>query len=283
MRRLALPALLLLLLSLFACPWRSPGELVEDADVEVIVTGLIAGDRVVLELDDEETELVIDEQTGDQVRFYDTLGPGEHEAELELERGDERRCESVTFSTAAGELRTLALDAAQLEPCDEEGEDPEEDDPPEEPPPADAGPDAVRTLERLREVERDDTCSPEPCELETRVESDGSVEVRDEDDELEGQLEDDAWQALAALALSPAADALFAGDDAACPLASPPAGVTVELERRVQEGDDEDTRVTERLDITGCEGIAAELRTALAMARELAEPGVDEEMEDAGP
>lgn len=279
LNRLAAALPLTVLLLALACPWAGVDDLTGDTNVEILVTGLLPGDIVELDLDDRTTRLAVAQGAGDRITFYELLMAGEHEAHLLLSRGNDDLCDELEFTTTADERRSLAIDVALFSPCDDDDED-ERDAGPES---SDDGGDPQRAMERIREVVRDDGCAPDPCEQETRVEDDGFVEVRTDDGDLEGQLSAADLSALSALVLSPAAEMLFQGDDPTCPLATPPAAPTVELERRVQLGEVEDTRVTERLDVTGCTGIAADIRAALAAARAQAAEMSDEEPDDAGP
>jgi hypothetical protein len=288
MRAGLLPTALTLLV-VSACPWRGVGDLIDDATVEVVVTGLLPGDELALTIDDDTTRLVADDARAGRLSLFETLPPGEHEGLLELVRGDERRCHELEFTTRAGERTSVAVDTGTFEPCDdddEDDEDEEEDAGPEDDA-EDAGPEEdagvlAPVLDRLRETDRDETCTPEPCEVETRIEE-GRVDVNDADGEREGELPAALWLDIQTLALSTQANALFAGDDPACPVSSPPADLSVELERRVETAEDESTRVTERLDVVGCDGVAAQLRALIADARTYATEVSTEDPDDAGP
>jgi hypothetical protein len=272
MRR-ALPALLVVALALpSACLWRGVDDLTDESNTELIVTGLEAGDRLAVELGEERVEQTVAETDGDRISIFGSLPPGEHSATVEHERAGERACGELEFDVEQGAEATLSVDVRSLEECDEDDEDP-----PDEPEP-DAGPgdDPPSVILDGRFVHLEETSSESGCtdsceETTVRVDDEGDVRVEGPE-AFEGSLPAAELVALAALAVSPEADALFAGDDPDCPLASPPPDEDpVELERRVRDTETGDES-TERVDATGCEGFAERLRERLELAASLVAP-----------
>lgn len=285
--------LLLTMLALAACPWRGVDDLVDDADLVVVLTGVVAGDAVVLEVGGRRTRASVRPGSAGELRLFVELDAGTHRAELRHERGDEVRCASFEVQPASGDVATYALDARLMERCEDDddeeqddggaadgdepdaadaGEDDEEQDADagDDDDDRDAGPPETRFV-WLSEVAPADGCSGNCDDEHTEIEADGSVSYDPADgEELEGTLSPAELAVVVQDSLSSAADALFAGGDPGCPVGQP-SDETVELERRLLllEGGDE-TYLTERVDVSDCDGIALTLRQHLATARERA-------------
>lgn len=321
MRRLFLS---LFALALMGCPWRGVEDLIGDAAVVIVVTGVRPGDSVALDVGGRLSRVTVTE--GEALSLYLDVPAGDHRVALRHERRAEASCVSFDVHAVAGASTTYGTDVRLLSPCgpggeadagpDPEGDggEPEDDDGGEGEGERDGGePDdneddggeqevdagdaddeldggdadgsdvddededggllpSSTQLSRLREVSVAEGCT-DSCEPEqTDIEGDGSAYYVDADGQsFEAALSPPDLAAVVSAALSTAADLLFAGDDPECPLAQPPAADTVQLERRVRlvEGGEE-IHLTERVDVTGCGGIAASLREHLAEARDLA-------------
>lgn len=262
-----------LLLALTGCVFGTSSSLVDEAGAEVWVVGLVGDERVTLELED--LSRAADADGRDTLTFYLALAPGPHEGTVRID-GDASRCAALVLDVDEGGADVAAVDARTAPlcaPAPDAGPDdagPPDAGPPEEDAgPGDAGP-AQRALELFVETEVVVLpCLNDDCDIVTIIESSGVVEV----EELalapaSGTVSPADLDAFAAAALSPDADALFAGLDPSCPQGGALDGI-VTL-RRVWRGPD-DTLRDETVDVSTCAtGEAAALRARVALLRTLA-------------
>ena len=92
-----------------------PEQLLQDADVVIVVTGCEPGDRLTLATDDDGYRIVAGKD--DVVEFFLELGPGEHTLALEVRRGPERLCEDLLLEVGTQTPLTTSVRADELPTC----------------------------------------------------------------------------------------------------------------------------------------------------------------------
>lgn len=244
------------------CLLPGPETLVERTSAEVIVTGVRSGDRLRLEIEDQVKETLV--ETGQPVHLFLELPPGSHEGDLVVERRRQRLCATVSVEVAdEAERAVSSVDVRDAERCEPQdagtGDGGAED----------AGADDVRFV-YLREEELLVDCQGSGCvAVRVTVDNDGRLGASDgSNGEREASVPEAELAALVEAATAPEADALFAGEDPACAEPRPdPAGL-VFLERRTRRASGMGATITERVDVSGCVGVALELRLRLRLLRD---------------
>lgn len=327
--------LVLACLFVAGCPWRGVDDVVEDANLEIVVSGVQAGDQLRLAVAGAASRLILDEDHGQSVRLFARVPPGAQEASLWHGRGSERRCLVLPVQGGGG-LVSWSVDVRLMPPCEPlpsdggpsssdggdraasdagdpghgddggaDGGDDDDDDGGDDDDDGgdggddgeieqdaghgegldagaeaeeDGGPDSGSELDddgdeatgsfvRLREVVHQLSCISE-CEEQTEVDDDGVATLQTfAGEEHEGVLGQASFEALVSDAVSVDADLLFSGEDSSCPTGEPLSTESVKLERRIIHGE---AHLTERVEVSGCGGIADILRQHLAAAREAA-------------
>lgn len=293
MTRARTRATALLLLSLFAlggCLGRAE-DLIDDANVRVIITGARPADELMVDVAGERR--AIRAADDEPIVVYLHLEAGQHDGVVWLEAAPPR---CAAFSLSVGDdsgVDVASVDLREARPCNDEpdggphdgghgddagsGADAGAEDAGSDAGPGpgeeDAGPgphpapvDVFLHLEQRSAVE----CLEPLCLQVTRVDADGVLTWVDlSAAEITGEVPPTDVDALAAATLAEAAEQLFSGTDPDCPQPRP-LGLTLdELERRFVPAGEEDA-VVQTIGIAGCAGVAAELSARLDFLRQLA-------------
>ena len=292
--------LLLAALSTTAC-LRGSGDLVAGTNARVIVTGLVPGDAVLVEVGAVSRAAIA--TTDDPLVVYLELENGVYEGRATLAHGAHDLCATFDLDVEPFDVDVASIDVATAHPCtiDLDGgvDDAGDDDAGEEPFDAGAFVDAGAVDGGPRDAGAPDDAGPTPpdagqireppvlaafaedvdpltcvvgvCLIRTSILDDGTVAYTALGAAtIEAQIGIADVEALAARALSDDADALFAGQDPTCPQPRPALSLDQATLRRTIDGPDDDG-VEETIDVTGCdEGIAKELRVRVRQLRELA-------------
>jgi hypothetical protein len=303
---LVLTLLALPTLSGAGCWLRGPDDLDQVLNVEIVISGLVDGDRVAISIDGDETRHLFSRDAGRTLDVVTSLETGTHVLGVVIERGEARLCVERAFDVD-DDGASVGIDAADLDACpdvDGDAGTPEHDAGlPDGGGPNDAGDgdgdgdgdddggegdedggdgdnedagEPGRQFERLREEVSGGCDDGGPCGMTTIIDGEGEVTVDDEEsgDAEVGESSSLDLAALVEAVMSPAADLLFEGDDPTCPVDDPlPELPTVKLTRTVlvHDGAGEPEPSEEEIDVTGCVGgIAAEIRARVALIRDLA-------------
>lgn len=290
MNRLASAALPLLLSGCL----HGSDDLVAGTNARVVVTGLDAGDAVVVRVDDDVKRAFA--RSADPLVVYLSLGEGEHEGSARIERGGRSVCASFVLEVDGNDdFEIAAIDARLAPTCPVEGRDdagapddagvPDDDAGTVDAGPVDGGApqddagfpfeDAGATfpVERMASFSEEvdpTSCVLGACLVTTTIDESGEVAyTAGAAATIHATVGAADLAALEARVLHDDVDALFAGEDPQCPQPRPTLSVDVAtLRRAIRVGDD--APVVESVDVTGCGGVASELRVRVRHVRELA-------------
>lgn len=247
-------------------------------NAELLVFGVEPGDRLELRVADR-TLRPAPGRPVEPLTVLLALPVGEQEGTVLRERGAlEPRCASFTFHIVDERaMTTTSVDLRNGGECGEAAEPDEHDDGGQPEPGSDAGPsgsgdagspEPIRLFSAISETTtQPGECAPDSCTETLSVDASGEVQLFQGESSEAGVAPIADIEALAALVLSPAADALFSDG-----CESSPQGVRVTLERSLIAADAMLPRqVLESVDVTGCDApVIGQLRGQLSVLRNTA-------------
>jgi hypothetical protein len=293
---------------LSGCFLRSADELVQGADLVVEITGLEEGDLVALELEGRAWQSRA--ESGKTMNFFLSVEPGPFTLSAKHQRGTSERCLDFSGRQKPDEQSRIGLDLAFFGSCPENGlgdagppieadgggeidggagldggiqdagDEPEEDGGEDDP--QDGGEDepAQDTFIEFTERVTDLTCGGACDEVETRVDAEGRIRFRGAT-EWEGNLSESDLQGFVADLHADESQVLFAGMDPECPLASPPADISIQWELKEESMSEEGMDGGEAedgisVDVSGCTAAAVvQISARLDFLRARYRPALD--------